>query len=68
MDANGNISTSFKKSKGGRLKLVKTAEGYKTLHEDEQPELADHLQTVFENGHIMKDFTFEQVIDTLQHQ
>ncbi|WP_432327638.1 hypothetical protein ACRQ5D_30680 [Mucilaginibacter sp. P25] len=68
MDANGNITTSFKKSKGGRLKLVKTTEGYKTFHHDEQPELADQLQTVFENGHIIKDFTFEQVINTLQNQ
>jgi len=68
MDAQGNITTSFKKSKGGRLKLVKTAEGYKTIHQDEQPELADQLQTVFENGHIVKEFTFEQVINTLQNQ
>jgi len=68
MDAHGNITTSFKKSKGGRLKLIKTAEGYKTIQQDEQPELADQLQTVFENGHIVKEFTFEQVINTLQNQ
>jgi nicotinamide phosphoribosyltransferase len=67
MDVNGNITSSFKKSKGGKLKLVKTDEGYKTIHQDEQPELTDQLQTVFENGHIVKEFTFEQVINTLNN-
>lgn len=61
MDANGNISASFKKSKGGRLKLVKVNGAYKTVAQDELPEIADELQTVFENGELVNSVTFEQV-------
>ena len=61
MDKDGNITPSFKKSKAGRLKLVKTDEGYKTLRQEEQPELKDELVTVFENGKIIKEYTFEEI-------
>jgi nicotinamide phosphoribosyltransferase len=61
LDANGNISMSFKKSKAGRLKLVKTHEGYKTLRSEEQPQLHDQLVTVFENGQLLVNDTFERV-------
>jgi nicotinamide phosphoribosyltransferase len=61
LDANGNISISFKKSKAGRLKLVKTDDGYKTLRSEEQPQLQDQLVTVFENGKLIVDDTFERV-------
>ncbi|MEL6558079.1 MAG: nicotinate phosphoribosyltransferase [Bacteroidota bacterium] len=61
MDANGNLTESFKKSKGGRLKLVKTNEGYQTVNEGELPELSDELITVFENGKLTKEWSFEEV-------
>lgn len=61
MDKNGNIVPSFKKSKGGRLKLVIDNGTYKTVQENDFPELPDQLVTVFENGNITKQWTFEEV-------
>lgn len=61
IDGHGNHTRSFKKSKAGRLKLVNTKEGYKTVREEEMPELADELQTVFENGEIKINTTFKEV-------
>jgi len=61
MDKNGNITPSFKKSKGGRLKLVKINGVFKTVNQQEHLELADGLYTVFENGNLIDPITFEQV-------
>lgn len=61
MDAQGNISGSFKKSKGGRLKLVKINGIFKTVNEHEADNLPDELHTVFENGELVNPITFEQV-------
>lgn len=61
LDANGNITLSFKKSKAGRLKLVITEDGYKTVREEELPHLQDHLHTVFENGKLLVEDTFENI-------
>ncbi len=61
MDADGNITGSFKKSKGGRLKLVKLNGTFKTVNEDEFPELKDELVTVFENGEVTTEYTFEEI-------
>lgn len=61
MDAEGNITPSFKKSKGGRLKLVRTDNTFKTTKEHDRPELADELRIVFENGKLLNSITFEQV-------
>jgi nicotinamide phosphoribosyltransferase len=61
MDAKGNITPSFKKSKGGRLKLVKIDGIFKTVNQQEYLELADELHTVFENGNLIDPITFEQV-------
>jgi nicotinamide phosphoribosyltransferase len=61
MDANGNITTSFKKSKAGRLKLVKINGIFKTVNQQEHLDLADELHTVFENGELVNTITFEQV-------
>jgi nicotinamide phosphoribosyltransferase len=61
MDAEGNITPSFKKSKAGRLKLVKINSIFKTVNQHEHVELADELHTVFENGNIINPITFEQV-------
>ncbi|MGN7719633.1 nicotinate phosphoribosyltransferase [Chitinophaga sp. 22620] len=61
MDAAGNLRTSFKKSKAGKLKLVKDTDGFKTLPAGERPDAEDLLQTVFENGKVVKDQRFEEI-------
>ena len=61
MDAQGNITPSYKKSKGGRLKLVKINGIFKTVNVQEHLELSDELNTVFENGELVNTITFEQV-------
>ncbi|GAA3979981.1 nicotinate phosphoribosyltransferase [Mucilaginibacter dorajii] len=61
MDAQGNITESFKKSKGGRLKLVKNNGVFETLNQDAEPQLTDLLQTVFDNGNLINTLSFEQV-------
>jgi len=61
MDEHGKISESFKKSKGGRLKLVKIDGEYRTVQAEAYPELNDELITVFENGKIVKEYSFEQI-------
>jgi len=61
LDAGGNITQSFKKSKAGRLKLIKINGIFKTVNQQQHPDIADELQTVFENGSIINPITFEQV-------
>lgn len=61
MDENGEIVKSFKKSKTGRLKLVRKDGGFETVGENEMPALVDELETVFENGKMMKEYSFETI-------
>jgi nicotinamide phosphoribosyltransferase len=68
MDAQGNITPSFKKSKGGRLKLVKINGIFKTVNEQEHLAFTDELHTVFENGELINMLTFEQVKATANHK
>jgi len=68
MDAQGNITPSFKKSKGGRLKLVKINGIFKTVNEPEYLEFTDELRTVFENGELSNTLTFEQVKATANYK
>jgi len=65
MNEDGEMVKSFKTSKAGKLKLVKIADRYQTMdvysnHYD------DELQTVFENGTITKQYSFEQVRERAQ--
>lgn len=53
------ITDSGKRSKRGRLKLVRRGNDYQTL--SEQSEGEDLLHTVFENGALMREYSFEQV-------
>ncbi|WP_026995933.1 nicotinate phosphoribosyltransferase [Flectobacillus major] len=53
------ITDHGKKSKKGRLKLILNDTHYQTVNQDEDG--ADLLQTVFENGEIIKEFTFDEV-------
>jgi nicotinamide phosphoribosyltransferase len=59
MNEQGELVKSFKTSKAGRLKLIQTETGLKTVREDERGE--DILETVFENGEIKKIHTFEEI-------
>lgn len=60
LDGHGILSRSFKRSKAGRLKLVKTAGGFKTVREETGGE-QDELVTVFENGSILREYTYEDI-------
>lgn len=64
MDANGNITKSFKKSKQGRLKLVKNDDGtYRTVTsmDAEFNDVKDELVEVFRNGEMLVVHTFEEI-------
>jgi len=61
IDAHGRLIRSFKTSKAGRLKLILTNEGYKTVKANEHPEYEDQLVTVFENGEIKNETSFEAI-------
>jgi nicotinamide phosphoribosyltransferase len=64
MDADGNITKSFKKSKKGRLKLVKNEDGtYRTVtsSEVEFDTVKDELVEVFNMGKLTHEWSFEQV-------
>ncbi len=65
LDENGNFKKSFKKSKQGRMKLVKTQDNYKTVTSTEAgyEEAEDCLQLVFEDGVLYNETTFEDVRD-----
>ncbi len=61
MNAKGEIEPSFKQSKGGKLQLVHTETGFETIKYNESKKGDDHLQTVFENGELIKEFSFEEI-------
>jgi nicotinamide phosphoribosyltransferase len=64
MDEFGALSKSFKKSKQGKLKLVKNEDGtYRTVTsmDADYDTVKDELVEVFRNGVILKDWTFEEV-------
>lgn len=53
------ITDSGKRSKKGRLKLISNGKGYETVSLTHAGE--DKLVTVFENGSITKEYSFEEV-------
>ena len=68
MNEKGEIVGSFKKSKAGKLKLIKIAGEYKTVREQEYPDKDDILETVFENGKIVKVYTFNEIKENVTLQ
>ena len=52
---------SSKNSKRGRLKLSKNSEGNFFTVKDDSEDYPDYLVTVFENGEILKDYSFAEV-------
>ncbi|MBT1695678.1 hypothetical protein KK083_02240 [Fulvivirgaceae bacterium PWU4] len=70
MNDKGELVKSFKTSKAGKLKLVKTHGQYQTIDIYSNNHV-DELQTVFEDGVVTKTYTFEEIrerakINTLQ--
>ncbi|XP_064091267.1 nicotinamide phosphoribosyltransferase-like isoform X1 [Macrobrachium nipponense] len=55
------ITDPGKRSKKGRLALHCTDGVYTTVKASESSEEQDQLVTVFENGELLKDFTFEEI-------
>ena len=53
------ITDSGKRSKAGRLKLVRTEEGYRTVPEQAPGE--DELIEVFRDGEVLVDWNFTQI-------
>ena len=58
LNAQGELVPSFKVSKAGKLKLI-AHDGYRTVAETDAG--ADVLETVFENGAILRSHTFEAI-------
>jgi len=58
----GERVKSFKKSKAGRLKLINNNGSFETIQHC-QDFSGDILVPIFENGHILKEWTFEEVRD-----
>jgi nicotinamide phosphoribosyltransferase len=52
-----------KKSKAGRLKLIKLKSGYNTINIDKEEgiKLPDELVSVFHNGKMLKEYTIDEV-------
>lgn len=61
IDAEGNRSASFKKSKRGRLSLIRTENGFQTKVREDEPLVGDCLRTVFEDGEVKPDGDFKDV-------
>lgn len=59
MNEKEEIVSSFKTSKSGKLKLIETAVGLRTVSEAETG--IDLLETVFENGNITCQHSFEEI-------
>ncbi|PTB98047.1 nicotinate phosphoribosyltransferase [Marivirga lumbricoides] len=61
LNSKGELIESFKTSKAGKLKLVQLNNSYQTVSHNEYPEISDELITVFENGKILKEYSFEEI-------
>lgn len=60
INKDGVAIKSFKTSKKGKLKLVESEGKYKTIQEATD-EVGDIMVKVFENGEILKEWTFEEI-------
>ena len=69
VDENGDLKPSFKKSKQGRLKLVKNEDGtYRTVtsRDADFDSVHDELVPVFQDGEILVEYTFEEIRERVQ--
>jgi nicotinamide phosphoribosyltransferase len=67
IDSCGNEKQSFKKSKSGKLKLVKKDGDYITLTSKDEGfnDAKDELITIFRNGELLHDERFETILDRI---
>ena len=66
INSQGERVQSFKKSKTGKLKLIKDENGqFQTIQKADSFE-DDLLVDVFENGNLLVDYTFEEIIERAQ--
>ena len=61
VDSHGKLVQSFKTSKAGQLKLIRTDAGYQTVRKETETGYEDQMITVFENGEIINTVSFEEV-------
>ena len=61
LNAQGELTTSYKKSKAGKFKLIRQDDVFKTVTIDMNTDEKDYLVTVFENGQLVKEYTFDEV-------
>jgi len=69
VDENGDLKPSFKKSKQGRLKLVKNEDGtYRTVtsRDADFDSVNDELVPIFQDGEILVEYTFEEIRERVQ--
>jgi nicotinamide phosphoribosyltransferase len=55
------VTDPGKRSKRGRLDLIKTEGSYQTVAETEETRTLSKLQTVYENGSLTKEYSFDEV-------
>lgn len=55
------VTDPGKRSRAGRLALVFDNKGFQTMSKEECPKGMDHLETVFENGEMVKEYTLENI-------
>ena len=55
------VDEPFKKSKKGRLKLIKVDGEFATVRADQYPQYKDELETVFLDGEVTKTYTWNEV-------
>src|SRR5690349_11740082 len=60
VDSHGKLTQSFKTSKAGQLKLIKTGQSYHTVRKETSTGYEDQMITVFENGEIINSVSFEE--------
>ncbi len=55
------ITDSGKRSKSGRLALIKTADGYETVAETAEIQALNQLKIVYEDGILVQDYTLDEI-------
>ncbi|OHA83448.1 MAG: nicotinate phosphoribosyltransferase [Candidatus Yonathbacteria bacterium RIFOXYC1_FULL_52_10] len=55
------ITDPGKRSKAGRLKLIRNGHGFETVREESAGD--DELVTVFENGELVREYSFQEIRD-----
>ena len=61
IDGHGKLVQSFKTSKAGQLKLIRTDTGFQTVRKETSTGYEDQMITVFENGEIINSVSFEEI-------